>query len=288
MHKLKILITGGRGMLATDLAAFFSKKPLDVRAMDRHELDITQRAQVQAVLKAERPDVVINTPCLHVEPCEDESQTAYAINAWGPKLLAEACQSSRATLVQVSTCGLFGDTVRAYHEYDPVVLKTAYARSKFSGEQYVSRICARHYILRLGWLYGGAAHHSRNFVVARYREALQTNVMRSAGDKFGSPTHTLSVGETLLALLETEQYGVYHVANQGGCSRAGYVRAILQGFDLNIPVEEVDSSHFPRKANVPDCEILKSYNLSYAGVPLLEPWEESLEKYVQMIKREIS
>ncbi|GAX62925.1 dTDP-4-dehydrorhamnose reductase [Candidatus Scalindua japonica] len=288
MHKRKILITGGRGMLATDLAAFFLDKPFDVRSVDRHELDITCRDQVQAFFQSpERPDVVINTPCLHVEPCEDVPQTAYAINAWGPKLLAETCQHFGATLIQISTCGIFGDTICAYHEYDPVVLKTSYARSKYAGEKYVSRICDKHYILRLGWLYGGEVHHARNFIVARYREALQTDVMHSAGDKYGSPTYTFDVGETLLSLLDADQYGVYHVSNQGGCSRAEYVREILHAFGLDVPVEEVDSSHFPRKANVPDCEILTSYNLSYVGVPLLEPWKEALARYVHLIKNKI-
>ena len=287
MRKRKILITGGRGMLATDLAAFFSSKSIDVRALGRDIFDITQRNQVQDVLEAERPDVVINTPCLHVEPCEDAEQIAYAINAWGPKLLAEQCQRISATMIQISSCGLFGDCIKAYHEYDPVVLKTNYARSKYEGEKYVSNACDKHYIVRLGWLYGGEARHARNFIVARYREALKKDVMHSACDKHGSPTYTMEVGKTILALLETEQFGLYHLANQGGCSRSEYVNAIVQLFGLATTVKAVDSSHFPRKANVPDCEILTSYNLSYVGVPLLDPWQEALGRYVHVIKNKV-
>jgi len=288
VDKRKILITGGEGMLATSLTSVLMERSYNVCAVDRRSCDITQRNQIESVFQSQRPDVVINTPCLHVDACEDSPLVAYAINAWGPKLLAEACQKSGATLVQVSTCGLFGDEVRAYQEYDPVALKTVYARSKYAGEQFVSRICAKHYVLRLGWLYGGGSHHSRNFIVARYREALGAQVICSAGDKHGSPTCTLSVAEALLSLLETEQYGLYHVANQGGCSRADYVGAILQAFGLDRSVEEVDSSYFPRKANVPNCEILTSFNLSYAGIPMLEPWNDALERYVRVLKKEIA
>ena len=288
MAKLKMLITGGYGMLATDLSEFFNERSFEVIAVDVDKLDITKREQVAAFFDAERPDLVINTPCCHVEPSEDSPETAYAVNAWGPKLIAEQCQRTGAVMIQISSCGLFGDVVKAYHEYDPVVLKTCYARSKYEGENYVRQTCEKHYIIRMGWLYGGQSHHQRNFIVARFKEATKTSLLRSAGDKHGSPTYTMDVGKAILDLLPTGQYGLYHVANQGGCSRAGYVRAIIKAFGLNIPVEDVDSSHFPRKANVPDCEILTSYNLRYASVPLLPLWEEALERYVGLIKDKIT
>ena len=287
MAKQKVLITGGNGMLATDLTKLFTEKGYDVFALGKDKLDITNYQQVSEFFKSNRPDLVINTPCCHVDPSEDSPKTAYAINAWGAKLIADQCHRANTTMIQISSCGLFGDDIRAYNEYDPVTLKTCYARSKYEGENFVRNACEKYFVIRMGWLYGGEAHHARNFIVARYREALQTNEMRSAGDKYGSPTFTMDVGETILKLLETEQYGLYHVANEGGGSRAEYVQAIVRAFGLDIPVKEVDSSYFPRKANVPDCEILTSYNLSYAGVPLLEPWEEALARYVQIIKKEM-
>lgn len=281
----RLLITGGDGMLASDLAADFAARQWQTISLSHQKLDITQGASVQKAVDELKPDVVVNTAVWHVEPSENDPMAAYNINAWGVRNLAMACQTCGAALVQISTCGLFGDEIRPYHEYDPVTLKTVYARSKWEGEQY-ARLCGRHYILRLGWLYGGGVGHARNFAAARYREALAKPVIQSASDKWGSPTWTLDVARALPALLESGQYGLYHLAGEGGCNRAQYVEAILRAFGLPNPVEEVDSSHFPRKADVPDCEILTSYNLGYAGLPRLPMWRDSLERYLRQLDRQ--
>lgn len=283
-----ILITGGAGMLASDLATYLSTQPnYQVVSLPRARLDVTRSDEVEAAFAAHRPDVMINTAALHVDDSEASPQTAFAVNAWAARTLARACQCHGAVLVHISTGGLFGDEVRAYHEYDPVALKTVYARSKYAGEEYIRRFCQRHLILRLGWLYGGDVAHRKNFVVARYREALQKPLVHSAGDKHGSPTYTGDVARAIPGLLDSGEYGLYHLANQGGCTRAAYVRHILHEFGLNTSVQEVDSSHFPRQAQVPDCEILTSFNLGYAGLPLLPPWQEALGRYIHSIRNQV-
>ena len=276
-------------MLASDLAAFLSaQKDYNVVSLSHDSLDVVRRYDVDTAMTAHHPDWVINTAVCHVEESEESPQAAFASNAWGPRNLAQACQRHGAVLVQISTGGLFGDEVRAYHEYDPVVLKTVYARSKYAGEQYVRELCPRHFILRLGWLYGGGVEHHRNFVVARYREALQKPVVQSASDKHGSPTFAGDVARFIPRLLESEEYGTYHLSNQGGCTRAEYVQQIIQEFGLDTSVEAVDSSHFSRRAPVPDCEILTSLNLDYAGLTPLPPWQEALARYVSNIRVEVT
>jgi dTDP-4-dehydrorhamnose reductase len=275
-------------MLATDVAQYLAgRNGYRVIALSRAELDVTRQQEVAAAVEAHRPYAVIHTAALHVDDCEADPRRAFGINAWATGNLARACEARGAVLVYISTGGVFGDEVRAYHEYDRVVLKTVYARSKYAGEEYVRQFCRRHFILRPGWLYGGGVLHRKNFVVARYREAARKPLMQSAGDKYGSPTYTGDAARVLLSLLESGAYGLYHVANEGGCSRVEYVRAILQAFDLANPVEAVPSSHFPRKAQVPDCEMLTSFNLGYAGLPALPPWEEALPRYVHSIRDEI-
>lgn len=282
----KVLITGAAGLLASELRSYLSSLySYNVVAVPHARLDITRPDEVASVMARHRPDVVINTAVLQVEPSEATPEKAFAVNAWGARNLAQASQRHGAVLVQISTCGLFGDEIRPYQEYDEVALKTVYARSKYAGEQYVGQLCDRHFILRLGWLYGGNETHTRNFVAARYREARQKSVVQSASDKHGSPTYAGDVARAIPAILDSEQYGLYHVANQGGCTRAEYVQAIVKAFGLGTVVEEVDSSHFPRRAPVPDCEMLTSFNLGYAGLPLLPPWQEALARYVHGVRQ---
>jgi dTDP-4-dehydrorhamnose reductase len=87
----------------------------------------------------------------------------------------------------------------------------------------------------------------------------------------------------ILELVATEEYGLYHVTNEGGCSRYDYVKAIVEAFGLTTPVEPVGSSAFPRLASVPDCEILDNLNLRLVGLAPMEPWQEAIQRYVRTV-----
>jgi dTDP-4-dehydrorhamnose reductase len=276
-------------MLAGDVrAALVATGRWRVTAPSRLDLDISDESTVAQHVAAVKPDAVINTAVLHVDPSERSPQDAFQVNARGVRNLAIACEDAGATLVQISTCGLFGDEVRPYNEYDPVVLKTVYARSKHAGERYAAELCSSSLVLRLGWLFGGSPAHSRNFVAARIREAqVAEGALQSAVDKYGSPTYTGDVADRLISLVELGAVGLFHLANSGAASRAEYVRQILTSAGLGTAVEDVDSSHFPRVAPVPDCEILTSLNLGYAGLPPLPPWAESVDRYVLSIREEL-
>lgn len=278
----RILISGGKGMLATDLAAQLSKSGrYEVFPLSHEDLDVRDAVRVNESVAGLKPDAVIHTAALHVDRCEEHPADAFHVNAWGTRTLSRACEMSRSTLVYISTCGLFGDVYKAYTEYDPVCLKTIYARSKHEGEVFVRQFCERHFIVRPGWLFGGNTRHTKNFVFRRFEEAQTSTVVRSVFDKHGSPTYTADLAAGIERLLETDEYGAYHMTNQGGCSRAAYVRHILHCFGLPTEVEEVDSSHYPRKADVPACEILENLNLRFVGLPNLPPWEEAVERYIR-------
>jgi dTDP-4-dehydrorhamnose reductase len=283
----KIVITGGDGRLAGRLAAWFSRRRgAEASTLSRRELDITDRGKVETYVEAFKPDVVINTAAMLTETCEKDPAAACHVNAWGPRNLALACRRVGAVLVQISTSGLFGDEVKAYTEYDPAALKTVYAKSKFAGEQLVREHCPRHIVLRLGWLYGSGLDGKPDFVTARIHEAKGRETIESAGDKHGTPVFADDAAAVLDRLVDGEEYGVFHAACQGesGCSRAEYVSAVLRAAGSSTLVQAISSGGFPRLANVPDCEMMDSLNLEFAGVGKLPPWRESLERYVSELR----
>ena len=112
-------------------------------------------------------------------------------------------------------------------------------------------------------------------------------VVRSVHDKHGSPTYTADLARGIEQLLDTDEYGAYHMSNQGGCSRVEYVRQIIRCFGLPTAVEEVDSSHYPRKANVPNCEVLYDFNARFIRISDLPPWEEAIERYIRTLRVEM-
>lgn len=279
------MITGGSGMLASDLVRQFTNGNVyEPHPLSRAELDVTNTELVNRTLEKLKPEVLIHTAAIHVDASEEEPDLAFRVNAWASRGLAQACQRNGVTMVYISTCGLFGDAYQAYTEYDPVTLKTVYAQSKYSGENFVRDLCESHFVIRPGWLFGGSMDHPKNFVARRYEEALNNEFLPSASDKYGSPTFCSDLARGIDALLKTREYGTYHVANSGGSSRAAYVRRILECFGLPTEVKEVDSNQFPRKARVPDCEILDCLNSRLLGLSPLPPWEDAVEAYIHTIK----
>ena len=283
----KILITGSQGMLATDLLKAAAGAGLDAVGLNHGELDITQPASVRKALEQIKPDLVINTPGIGVDACQLSPPEGYLIHTWAPSVLAANCHRVGAAFMYVSTCGLFGDEVKHYHEYDPVTLKTEYARSKYLGELEAVRRCPRTYVIRPGWLFGGGPEQPRNFVYQRYLEARQKPLVKSASDKFGCPTYTGELAAKMLELIGTEEFGLYHVTSSGGASRYEYVKCIVEAFGLDTVVEPVDSSAYPRNAPVPDCEMLEGLNLRFLGLAPMEPWQDAIGRYVQDLKRRL-
>lgn len=280
----RLLITGGGGMLATDLQRVAEARGHAVSAPTRDELDVTDAVAIGAAMESLRPDAVIQAVGLAVDFCEEHREEALRVHAWGSACVARECERAGAAFVSLSSCGLFGDEVRFYDEYEAPILKTQYARSKHEGERLAFASCRRVYVVRPGWLFGGTPAHDRNFVARRWDEAHRVAVLRSAGDKFGSPTFTEDLAVRILDLLDTGAYGVYHVSNAGGGSRYDYVRHIIDSFGLPNHVEKADSSHHPRSAPVPACEMLENLNTKFLGLPPLPPWQEAIERYIHRLR----
>jgi dTDP-4-dehydrorhamnose reductase len=281
--KKKVFITGGGGMLASEIGAFYTHRGAQVLAPAHQQLDILDYSAAKEAISNFRPDYVFHTAALHVDACEENPELAFKINSWASANLACICSEIDASLIYISSCGYFGDEIRYYSEYDPVILKTVYARSKYEGERLSLNECRKTYAIRPGWLFGGSINHKKNFVYQRYMEAQKSSLIKSVNDKYGCPTYTEDLVKKIDEILQAGIPGLYHITNSGGCSRFEYVKKIIDTFGLKIEVMPVDSSQFPRKANVPACEFLHNWNLKYLGLSPMPPWEDAIGRYIKTI-----
>ncbi len=282
VHVMKIAITGSKGMLGTEAASFFAGRGEDVTRITRETADITNQQALFAVLERQRPTALIHCAAMtNVDACESDPNAAYLNNTVGTWNCALAAKHFDCLLVYISTCGLFnGSKLLPYTEYDQPDPLTHYAKSKYYAEETVKSLCPQHYIVRTGWLYGGSAQHSKNFVEARRKEASQKETIGSACDKFGSPTYTLDVVKQIAVLLESGAFGLYHAVNPGFVSRFEYVRQIVSLLGIKCSVQPVTSHHFQRGAPVPSCEVLDNLNLRLRGLEIMRPWKTALGSYV--------
>lgn len=276
---MKILITGYYGQLGRALAKQLEDSSYEVFGFGSKDLDIRSMEDVKQKVLSLKPDVIINCAAhTKVDLCEEDVENAYAINAIGVQNLAISAEDIGAKLVHISTDYVFnGRDPVARREDDPVDPQGIYGKSKLYGENLVQRFCSRHFILRTAWLYGDG----NNFVRTMLRLAKKQDKLTVVGDQFGSPTYTKDLAKAVLALLETEYYGLYHGTCQGECSWYDFACKIFEEMGLAVEVEKVTSEQFVRPAKRPKYSVLDNFVLRLRGLDSFRSWEEALKDYLE-------
>ena len=279
----KLLVTGAAGMVGSYVRRVFTNHELVLTDITGGStfLDVRDPAAVGASVGDVRPDAVLHlAAATDVDRCEQEPDGAYDANALGTRNVALACQAPAIPLVYVSTGAVFpGEKAEPYTEFDTPAPANVYARSKRAGEQFVASLLQRHYIVRAGWMFGGAGRDVK-FVgkIVRLIQSGRTR-LEIVDDLVGSPTYASDLLEGLRRLMETEVYGVYHMANAGWCTRYESALAIREALDRpDVEIIPVSSDRFPAPAPRRS-EALRSVKLERLGLGM-RPWQEALREYV--------
>ena len=226
---MKILITGARGMLATqvitDLKRGYTELgniPRDfvgaeLLTTDVENLDITDKSACEKYMEENKPDVVINCAAFtNVDGCETNQDAAFKVNAIGSRNLAIACENIGAKFVHVSTDYVFkGDEPTPRREYDIPHPISVYGKTKFAGEEYVRQYCKKSFIVRTAWLYG---YNGKNFVKTMVRLCNERGGASVVNDQHGNPTNAADLSHHLLKIAASEEYGTYHCTGNGECT----------------------------------------------------------------------
>jgi len=274
----RYLITGAAGMLGRDLQ--HALRDREVTALSRAELDITDRDAVHAAVAGH--DVVINSAAYtKVDDAETHEDDAYAVNATGPALLAEATAATGARLVTISTDYVFhGDGTSPYAEDAPTDPINAYGRTKAAGEALVREIAPdSSYIVRTAWIYGA---HGPNFAATMLRLAASHDTVSVVTDQVGQPTWTGDLAARIVELLDADApAGIYHGTNSGQGSWFDFTKAIFAEAGLDpARVLPTDSTAFVRPAPRPAYSVLGHDAWGRAGLTPLRDWREALHAAV--------
>lgn len=89
-------------------------------SVNRKAMDLADMDAISRVLHNESPNIVINAAAYtDVDGCESQRSHAWAVNAEGPRQLAQSCRSISARLIHVSTDYVFdGEKPGPYTEED--------------------------------------------------------------------------------------------------------------------------------------------------------------------------
>jgi dTDP-4-dehydrorhamnose reductase len=273
---MKVVVTGGTGMLGTDVARAAAFVNHEVVAIGHDELDIADAEAVRARIARELPDAVVNCAAYtNVDGAEDDLRTAMDVNGHGARNVAEAAAIVEAPVVYVSTDYVFDGTKDGpYVESDPVHPLSVYGQSKLAGESETARSGERHFIVRTSWLFGTAG---RNFVETMLGLAADHGEVVVVRDQVGCPTYTGHLADAIVRLLDTRAYGIHHISGDGSCSWYDFAREIFSQAGTDCRVMSCTTDETGRRAPRPRNSVLESER---EDTLLLPEWQEGLRSYL--------
>ena len=274
---MRVLITGSSGQLGIMLQSKLTGQELAL--IDLPEVDICHREQIFSIVNSFQPDVVIHCAAYtDVDGCVSNPELAYKVNSLGTQNVALACHRSGSAMVHLSTNEVFaGDRPDGYEEWMMPDPQNIYGRTKAASEYHVRNILQRFYIVRTAWLY---APGGRNFIHAILRQAQQGDRLRIVTDEIGNPTNAKDLAEAIVKLINTDQFGTYHLVNEGACSRFEFAQKVLQlGSNRNTDIVPIMSSDYKRASTPPPYGALNNICGRSVGIKL-RPWRIALAEYI--------
>lgn len=289
---ITILITGGAGQVGLELQASDWPAHVTLHAPDRAELDLSDPAAVARLFASRTYAAVINSGAYTaVDKAEAEVAAAFAANAMGPALLADATRAAGVPLIQVSTDYVFdGSGDGEYVEDAAVAPLGVYGASKLGGELAVLSGNPRSVVMRTAWV---VSRHRANFVKTMLRLAADRPQLRVVDDQHGCPTSARDIAEALktitLRMIEDEAAprGVFHFVNAGATTWAGLARAVLVASQAHggpfAEVEGITTADYPTPARRPANSRLSTQKIQreYGIIP--RPWQAAVSEIVDQL-----
>ncbi|MSR22638.1 MAG: dTDP-4-dehydrorhamnose reductase [Gemmatimonadetes bacterium] len=281
MACLRVLVTGGDGLVGSALVPELRSRGHEVIAPSRRQMDLTgDPTRVHDAVREASPHAVVNLAgYTDVDGAERDTEAAMRVNRDGAGVVAAAAAASGAHFLQLSTDYVFDG--RADRPYPPeAALRPlgVYGRSKAEGEERVRGAGGSHLIVRTSWLYGAGG---RSFVDAVLRRARRGETLRVVSDQRGAPTWTRSLALGLAELMEEEERGTLHLTDEGEATWHDLAVEALRLAGLDGEVQPISSAAWGAAAPRPAYSVL---DLSATRGLLKRPlphWRESLALYVE-------
>ena len=281
-----VLITGAGGMLGSDLLIQLREKteggyaPIGIH---RKECDLPLREPLFQLLTRIKPHIIIHCAAFtQVDVCETQREKAFLANGTVTRNLSEFSAQTGARLIYVSTDYVFdGEKDAPYDEEDPTFPRSVYGLSKREGELAVLTLREKGTIVRTSWLFG---QNGPNFVKTILHKARAEGKLRVVNDQRGCPTYTPDLAEGILALMEKEAPGIFHVCNAGACTWFDFTAEILKQAGLEgVQLTPISTKKFPRPAPRPKNSVLSCEKFNHLTGKPLRNWREALGDYLAFL-----
>lgn len=252
----RLLITGANGFLGQHLVEYFLKADyrviatgrgasrLRIASVDYLDVDITEKDQVDKLLRKAQPDIIIHNAALSKpDECENNKELCLKVNVDATRYLISAnCDH----FIYLSTDFVFGEGGPHSESNSPAPLNF-YGESKLDAERLVAAAEIATTIVRPVFIYGevwpGMRPSFLHWVKANLEKGTRIKVV---SDQLRTPTYAGDICKGIEAIISRKATGDYNLAGKDILSpyQMAVKTAEVAGLDASL-IEEVTVDTFP-------------------------------------------
>lgn len=279
---MNILVTGANGQLGNEMRIVAKNSADNYIFTDVAELDITNAAAVEKMVKDNDVNVIVNCAAYtNVDKAEDDREFAEILNAKAAENLAVAIKKNDGLLVHVSTDYVFGGTKNntPCKEDEPANPTGVYGVTKLHGEQAIIASGCHYIIIRTAWLY---SEFGKNFLKTMLNLTATKPQLKVVFDQVGSPTYAYDLALAIFDIVENRKYegndGIYHFSNEGVCSWFDFTKMIAEyAGNTQCDIQPCHSDEFPSKVVRPSYSVLDKTKIKATFGTVVPYWTDSLK-----------
>ncbi|MGD0989423.1 MAG: SDR family oxidoreductase [Candidatus Sulfotelmatobacter sp.] len=238
-----ILVTGASGALGASLASLASSQghavagvyhrhPVSIAGVRLFAADLTDEAELRRVFYEVKPSTVVHcAAAANVDWCEEHPEEAHRINVVVSARIAEIASHSNISLLHISTDSVFDGERGDYLETDEPGPVNIYAATKLLAEKEVLR---RHPVAAIARVnFYGSRPDKTGFAESILNGLAAGNCFPGFCDVVFCPIFIEDLAEVLLAVLDRNLSGIYHVVGSEAVSKYEFARRLASTCGLD-------------------------------------------------------
>lgn len=282
----KILVTGAKGQLGSELNEISSKYPqFEWVFADKKTLDLSDLEKLSIKLSEINPQYIINAAAYTaVDKAEQEIELADLINHKAVVVLAKWSNTNHAKLIHISTDYVFdGATATPLKESEPTNPINIYGKTKLAGENACLKENSQAIIIRTSWVYSSFGN---NFVKTISRLMQEKDSLNVVNDQIGSPTSASDLAKAILAIITHNHWkpGIYNFSNEGQISWHEFALDIKETGNFICNVNGIRSSEYKTAAKRPQYSLLDKTKIKDTFGIIAPNYKESLKICMEKLK----
>ena len=284
---MKILVTGGKGQLGSELHKISTNYNFEWLFTDRQSFDISDQDNIDVYLDICKPNIIINCAAYtSVDNAEDDFEPANTINHKSVELIAKWSYGNNCKLIHISTDYVYdGDSLFPYVETDQANPLNNYGKSKLLGDIGCQKNNPSSIIIRTSWLYSSFGN---NFLTKMINVMQDNDEIEVVDDQFGSPTYAGDLANIILFLIKNKKWhsGIYNYTNSGNISWYDFANKIKSIYGFCTIITSVSTKEYSQKAKRPKYSILDNSKIINAFKIKQMDYLYSLKKCIKITQNE--